>query len=222
MTRIIAMTCLALAVAGFVWAYARINKMNSQIGLLTDAVLIQNERLQIRSIMIKSQISQADDPVVFVGDSIVEAALLPQDIDGHRTVNAGIGGTTPQLYLSLIRETGLLNGLNSAHAIILSIGTNSAKETPPFRYFEGNYLALVENLRQKTKNLVLVAVPEIESSRELDPAKIAEINATIKATASRLGLRFVDMPHIKTMDGVHPNAEGYKTWLSRIVSGLTS
>jgi len=59
---------------------------------------LESRRLEVRSFIIRSQLAQAKSPVVIIGDSITEAALLPSSICGHDIVNAGIGGMTVSSY----------------------------------------------------------------------------------------------------------------------------
>ena len=65
---------------------------------------LENRRLEVRSFMIRSQLAQAMSPIVIIGDSITEAALLPSSVCGHDVVNAGIGGMTVGSYLPLAKQ----------------------------------------------------------------------------------------------------------------------
>src|SRR3954451_12615018 len=47
-----------------------------------------------RRFVIQTTLARADDPVVILGDSIVEASTLPRSVCGHVIVNAGIGGAS--------------------------------------------------------------------------------------------------------------------------------
>ena len=60
---------------------------------------LESRRLDVRAFMIRSQLARARNPVVIIGDSITEAALLPSSICGHDVVNAGVGCMTVGSYL---------------------------------------------------------------------------------------------------------------------------
>jgi len=46
---------------------------------------LENRRLEVRSVMIRSQLPQAMNPIVIIGDNITEAALLPSSVCGHES-----------------------------------------------------------------------------------------------------------------------------------------
>ncbi|MDI3560219.1 hypothetical protein [Bradyrhizobium sp. Arg816] len=102
MNRAIAIACLVVALAGFGWAYERVNSISSRLNLLADMVSLQNDRIQVRTFAIKSQIAQATQPIVFVGDSLTEGAWLPSALCGH-LANAGIGGATAVSYAKVVK-----------------------------------------------------------------------------------------------------------------------
>lgn len=57
---------------------------------LVAAPAVAHDHGEARLFVIRSQLAQAGpNPIVFSGDSIVEATLLPAEICGHRVINAG-------------------------------------------------------------------------------------------------------------------------------------
>ena len=83
-------------------------------------------------------LSRTDNPIIVLGDSIVEASTLPRELCGHAIVNAGLEGasTTSDLGGWL---TDVLDGKPAA-AIVIALGINdalgAARDLPQF---EANY-----------------------------------------------------------------------------------
>lgn len=210
MNRAIAIACLVIVLAGFGWTYERVNKISSRLNLLSGMVFEQTDRVQSRLFMIRSQFSQAKNPVVFVGDSITEAALLPPTLCGLPVVNAGIGRETAASYARLVR--GLFG---HAFLVVVAIGTNDVLGYNSD--FETSYVHLLDAL--PTRRPVLVALPPLEPvSSELE-----RDNAIIAKIAKDRGLDFVspdfsESPNIA--DGVHLSAKGYEMWLPPIVRAI--
>ncbi len=184
-----------------------------------------HSRVDARVFMINSQIRQAEDSVVLVGDSITEAALLPSSVCGHSLVNAGVGGATPTSYLEFIKRNGLLADLHAA-LVIVALGTNNAQTVVPLSEFAPSYHALLTALSPKARSMILAGIPQISGPSALsayfDRSRIAQINDAIHATAVEHDYTFIPIADhaIETMDGVHPSAAGYETWRHTLVSAM--
>ncbi|MCK1465780.1 SGNH/GDSL hydrolase family protein [Bradyrhizobium sp. 2] len=174
MNRAIAITCLIIAVGGFGWTYERVNKISSRLNLLTEMVSVQNERVQIRLFMIRSQLAQAKNPIVFVGDSITEAALLPSSLCGMPIVNAGIGRETAASYAYTAKR--LFTRIPLA---VVAIGTNDALASN--QSFRESYEQLLDDL--PAKKLVLVGLPPLESNS----GEVESYNQIIEQIAKERG-----------------------------------
>jgi hypothetical protein len=131
----------------------RFAELRSDIAKLTDFMRIEspadggNRRLDVRLFAIRSQIAQADQPVIVVGDSITEGAPLPSSICGHEVIDAGIGGMTSQSYLPLARQ--FLT--SEASLIVVALGTNdSTIVSPEWSVVERGYSDLLDLLAQHT------------------------------------------------------------------------
>jgi len=111
-----------------------IGHLAERVGIRSAADL-ESRRLEVRSFMIRSQLAQAKSPIVIIGDSITEAALLPSSICSHDIVNAGIGGMTVGSYLPLAEQ--LLTG-RRVQSIIIALGTNDS-EISSTAHIEGDY-----------------------------------------------------------------------------------
>jgi lysophospholipase L1-like esterase len=194
-----------------------IDRLSQQLLLHSPADYGHN-RIDARIFMINSQLAQAPDPVVILGDSITEAALFPSKICGHLVVNAGIGGLTPNTYVALISSRGLLERMR-AILVVVALGTNNAHTITPLNKFEAAYRSLIAKLKPKADKIILAKVPAIRPGAlayYFDADRIEPINATIKTLADEFNLGLVDSDDLETIDGVHLSANGYKVWLQAI------
>ena len=75
-----------------------------------------------RQVILHYTLSRVDNPIIIVGDSIVEASTLPRELCGHAIVNAGLNGasTTSDLGTWLIDELTLVYN-KSRQASITSV-----------------------------------------------------------------------------------------------------
>jgi hypothetical protein len=80
-----------------------------------------------RLFVIQSTLARFDDPIVVLGDSIVEASTLPRSLCGHAIVNAGIGGTSTASNLGSVLSQAL--GTKRAALVVVSLGTNDASSS---------------------------------------------------------------------------------------------
>lgn len=168
------------------------------------------------------------DRVVFLGDSITDAWGRQQGsvfFPGKPYVNRGISGqTTPQMVLRFQQD---VVSLKPAVVLILA-GTNDiAGNTGPTtnEQIEDNFKSMIAIARQNHIEVVLASLtPAFDYPWRpgVDPVKrILALNAWIKQEAADQGLVFLDyfaamadgrngMKAELTVDGVHPNAAGYR------------
>lgn len=190
---------------------------------------VGHNHADVRLFMIRSKLAQASNPIVLVGDSITEAALLPSEICGHEIVNAAIGGQDVKSYYSLVAS---IFHDKAIPIILVALGTNNSWTTSPSAdVFSHDYDALMDRLAPYTSTLVVAGIPPIDTSKELgshfDPALVNSNNDAIKHIASTRGLRFIDLANVMpgndlTIDGVHLNQDGYKEWTPAIVGALAT
>jgi GDSL-like Lipase/Acylhydrolase family len=182
---------------------------------------IGNSRADVRIFAINSQLGQARDPVVVVGDITTEGALLPSMICGHPVVNAGIGGMTPASYAGLIRTRGLMSDLK-AELLVVALGTNNAHRLAAPERFKASYLDLLNLLVARSSKVALAGVPPIEDgplAQYFDRPLVTEINQTIAQIAADRNIAYLPFNEpMPTVDGVHLQAAGYTAWLSSITS----
>ena len=98
---ILSLAVAVIALAGVVaLAFAYENLRRQMAGISSDmarlpSISASQVHSEARLAVIKSQLSRVDgDPIVVMGDSIVESAMLPATLCGHPVINAGIGGAT--------------------------------------------------------------------------------------------------------------------------------
>lgn len=165
--------------------------------------------------------------VVFVGNSITEGWKYadPEFFSRNSYINRGISGqTTPQILLRFRQD---VVALKPAVVVILA-GTNDiAGNTGPssLEMIEDNLASMTEIARANDIQVVLASVLPVCDypwAPGLQPAeKILELNAWIKKYAARHSAVYLDyysalvneqkgMKSEYSVDGVHPNPDGYK------------
>jgi lysophospholipase L1-like esterase len=162
---------------------------------------------------------------VFFGDSITENWVLGDpDLFGPDVLGRGIGGqTTAQM---LVRFRADVIDLRPRVVQILA-GTNDIagnKGPTSARDFQNNIMAMVELARAHRIRVVLASIPPAKgffwqpAVRPLP--EIARLNAWLRDYARREGLTFIDYHAVLagpegamrsgwSLDGVHPNRDGY-------------
>jgi len=168
----------------------------------------------IRLWMIKSKLSRVKSPIIVMGDSIVEASILPSEIGGHPVINAGVGGATIGffgVYAAMFAE------VTTPALIVLSVGINDARPNR-LESFRSEYLATLASLK------VPVAVVTVTPSNNtaVDSGTIDQLNQFIKSLAGSYSVIDVskDMSADMTVDGIHLNVAGYRIWNRAIVQGI--
>jgi lysophospholipase L1-like esterase len=178
-----------------------------------------------RRLMIASTLARVDDPIVVLGDSIVEASTLPRALCGHPIVNAGIGGSSTASQLdSMLKES--LAGKRAA-LVVVALGTNDAAIPLSVAQYRSNYLALLTELAALTPRRAIAAIPPPEAglpeATKVSVALIDSYNAILPALAEETRIKFIPlpaMPEHHTLDGVHLNAAGYEVWDKAILGGI--
>jgi hypothetical protein len=94
--------------------------LNAKIDRLKPGT-VSHEHSDVREFIIAAQLARAESPIVFLGDSITEAAMLPNAICNHPVINAGIGGAGIDQLLKVAPT--LFKGRSPA-LVVLAVGTN--------------------------------------------------------------------------------------------------
>jgi len=168
---------------------------------------------------------------VFFGDSITEAWVLGDpDLFGDAVIGRGIGGQTSAQMLVRFRQDVI--DLKPRVVQILA-GTNDiAGNRGPTseRDYQNNIMAMVELAKAHRIKVVLASIPPAATfiwKPELIPGpKIARLNAWLRDYARREGLTYLDYHAVLatpdgamrkgwSLDGVHPNRDGYAAMRAR-------
>jgi lysophospholipase L1-like esterase len=165
-------------------------------------------------------LSRISDPVIVIGDSIVEASTLPRSICGHPIVNAGLNGASTASDLGNWLAPAL-DGKRAA-SIVVTLGVNDALASVPQADFEDRYGALLALLSKLTPRLAVLEIPPVEAQGRMTVKMQDEVMRTVDAynsilpdLAKRNGATFVALPAMSrphTIDGVHLNSDGYLAW----------
>lgn len=175
-----------------------------------------------RRLVILAHAHQANDPVMILGDSIVDMADLPE-LCGGSVLNAGVAGARTAAIDKLSSE---LLAIRHPKLVIVAVGLNdahhSAKTTDA--EFLTQYRAIVARARMAGADVRATTIPPVGPSSigragEFDRARIVSLNALIR----QIGVPILDInkamagpdgvePAAFTDDGVHPNAKGYGVW----------
>ena len=213
--------------------YPRVNW--TRVGLITLAigaaaaclvwarkVEVVDEHRRVRQLILHYTLSRIDDPVIVLGDSIVEASTLPRSICGHAIVNAGLGGASTTSDLGSWLSQALDHKRTAL--IIVSLGTNDAlaPATTSNQSFGDRYGALLAQLSKLTPQLAVLEIPPVEAKGRMTVAMqneamtaINDYNSILPDVARRSSATFValpTMPKSHTIDGVHLSSDGYLAW----------
>ena len=121
---------------------------------------VGHEHSDVREFVIAAHLARTKSPIVFLGDSITEAATLPGAICGYAVVNAGIGGMEVDQLLKVV--PALLQDKSPA-LIVLAIGTNDAYATPGREeQFRASYVKLLQTLAPIAPKLVIANIPPVD------------------------------------------------------------
>lgn len=179
-----------------------------------------DEHRKARQLVIYYTLSRVDDPVIVLGDSLVEASTLPRSICGHPIVNGGLNGASTASDLGGWLAPAL-DGKPPA-LIVVSLGTNDAlaSRSPP--EFTDRYGMLLKQLSKSAPRVAVLEIPAVEAQGRMTIAMRNEASATIERyngilpdLARQSGAMFVALPAMPsphTIDGVHLNAAGYQAW----------
>ena len=184
-----------------------------------------------RQLVLHYTLSRVGDPIIVLGDSIVEASTLPRSACGHAIVNAGLSGASTASDLGGWLTPALAN--KRAFAIIVSLGANDALTATPIskQAFEARYASLLNELSKLTSHLFVVEIPSVETRERLTEDMQKEAMATIRdfrsvlpELATRTHATLLPLPEMTspfTIDGVHLNAEGYRVWDQAVMQGVS-
>lgn len=182
-----------------------------------------------RQLVLYFALSRVDNPILVLGDSIVEASSLPSSACGHPIINAGLSGASTASDLGGWLAPALAN--KRAFAIIVALGTNDALTPRPVtkQAFGTSYASLLRELSKLTTRLFVLDIPPVEVRERMTPDMQRQVAATIRdfrsvlpGLAARNNATFLPLPAMAapfTIDGVHLNADGYRAWEAAVMQG---
>jgi lysophospholipase L1-like esterase len=189
-----------------------------------------DEHRNARQLMLGFTFGRLDNPVVVVGDSIVEASTLPRSLCGHPIVNAGLNGASTASDLGNWLAVAL--GGKRAAMIVVALGTNDALIAESPQDFGNRYGALLDQLSKLAPRLVALAIPPVEAKLRMTVEKrdeamrtINSFNSILPDLAPRHGTAFAALPAMPTphtIDGVHLDSDGYLVWDKAIMQAATA
>ena len=155
--------------------------------------------------MIRAALSEADQPIVFVGDSIIEMAPLPREVCGHQVVNAGIGGFTIGEYARIVPR---LFTNSRPFFIVSALGANDVGSIRAGR----DYAELLDVLGRFSHRVMSVfVISDTEINRQI-------VSATTEAEIPYLS------PQLpigsKMPDGIHYTAAAYRMWIPAVLTAI--
>jgi hypothetical protein len=177
---------------------------------------------QGRQFVIQSTLERFPDPIVVLGDSIVEGSTLPRSLCGHAIINAGIGGASTTSDLGTILAKSL--GDKRVALIVISLGTNDAAVPRSKQAFRANYNALLKQISTLAPRRIVMAIPSVEGNDAIS-ATINDYNSILPDIAKEGDATFAAlpvMPEPHTIDGVHLNAAGYEVWDEAVLHGAAT
>jgi lysophospholipase L1-like esterase len=175
------------------------------------------------------QVSQDQQAVVFLGDSITQGwgAQFRGKFTGMKLANRGIGGDTTRGMLIRLQEDVL--SLNPS-AIVLLMGTNDLEVGLEPELIGRNFTKIIAGIKShsKTTPIILCRVFPSSASKKRPADKIQQVNAiyevavkgdpqvTVVDTWTLYATAKGDANPKLFPDLLHLNAEGYKTWGSAL------
>lgn len=169
----------------------------------------------------------ADDEIIFLGNSITDQAEWSEMFGNPRIKNRGIGGDVTDGILERLDEVTESRPLK----IFLMIGTNDLSEGRSVDYITENFKRIIERIRESTPATKIY----IQSVLPVDDAvhytrrnsDIIAVNDRLKEIASLNGLEYIDLFSLFRLennrlnpeysyDGLHLNGKGYQVWKEAI------
>jgi len=197
-----------VATVAFVASFSELQRMRVRFGEVTSHQF--HDHQDVRAYMIRAALADLDQPIVVLGDSITEMARLPETINGHSVVNAGVGGAGIGDFISLAPR--LLDGVKPSLCVV-ALGANDIGSTSAGVH----YTVMLSRLKTICPKLLAYAVIPLEGS-DL-------INKQIRAAAEVDSVPFVETPvppGATLPDHIHLNAAGQRAWTAGLVAAIAA
>ena len=115
----------------------------------------------VRQLILHFTLARVDDPIIVLGDSIVEASGLPRSLCGHPVLNAGLSGASTASDLGRWLAAALAG--KRAALIVIALGTNDVLMQRSRQTFAASYTTLLAEVANMAPRVVVLAIPPIEA-----------------------------------------------------------
>lgn len=176
-----------------------------------------------------SQLPNAENEIVFLGDSLTDQGEWAELLKNSHIVNRGISGNTTEGIL--VRLDEVIE--SKPKKIFLLIGTNDFwNEGKSVDEVLQRYRTILTEIAQKTPDTKvylqsILPVNTIDYNPRIDNQKLSEFNPFLEKLAAEFSYQYIDLyPHFLdenqqlnreyTTDGVHLNGKGYILWKNLI------
>jgi len=175
------------------------------------------------------EMENKSNPIVFLGDSIIEGANWNELFNNPNIVNRGISGDNTEGVLNRIEEIIRLQ----PSKLFIAIGTNDISQGVATEQILNNYRAIIETLQEKspqTKIFVHSLLPVSLPSNSIyahSNKGILQVNQELVKLCAEKGIEYLNIhPYFSdkegnlksefTNDGLHLLGKGYLVWKERI------
>lgn len=163
--------------------------------------------------------------ILIVGDSIAEAAPLPDRICGLPVINAAIGGSRASDFIPIVEDIVASNPKIAVAVIAVGLNDSQIRLWAPHKakMFAESYSHLVRMLPSETLILSTITPVDVEqeTGRRFSLAGWAAVDAEIRAVAKKRNIPLIDnSTRLATTDGAHPTLAGYLPWVERTETAI--
>ena len=165
--------------------------------------------------------------IIFLGNSITDRVDFNELLGMRHFHNRGISG---DITFGILQR---LNEVTSVHPkkVFILIGINDVSRNIPDSIIANNYRRIVQQIQTQSPRTKIYFQTLLPVNNEFTQFKnhynkdehILWLNEQIKNIGKKYGIQVIDLyPHFLneqnkldkkyTLDGLHPNAEGYKVW----------
>lgn len=190
---------------------------------------VASDHFDIRSKAIISQANQKKFSQLFLGDSVVELALIDR-LCGLDTLNAGVGSMTVSDLAALARRLPYVPS-----NILVSVGLNDAARSRSTR--PDTFASIIEQMvldlkRRGAERVSIGLIQPVSDTKPLgkvifDTDLIAKYNGKIEQVSEKTGSNIIHFDRLPitasgglvddlTIDGVHLSDKGYPFWYKQV------
>jgi GDSL-like Lipase/Acylhydrolase family len=199
-----------VALIAFGVSFSQLHKARNRYWKLYSLQSHDHMHRDVREFIIRAALIGLERPIIVLGDSITEMARLPEEIDGHPVVNAGIGGSSISDFETIAPR--LLEDSDTPSLVVVTLGANDIGSGT----VKQDYAKLLSNMKKLAPQLLAIGVA--------GPAGSDLINSQIKDAAILANVPFIEikLPQGSLLpDHMHLNGRGYQDWIPKLVSAIS-